>query len=199
MKNSIVQLFIQLCLIVFSVVLGIYLSERIEERKNDKAAEELLSKVKSEINENRTIIEEWSPYHAEMARMVDSLVKEERFINAFIKDKSIFYSTVVSKGTFMSRFPSSDAWDIAKAHPLIVNFDYDQVLMLSKIYNQQKSTFEPAQEISKIVFAPDFNAKEKAVPNLQEFHMNLREIASREFTLIEYLNEAETVLDLKSE
>ena len=98
----------------------------------------------------------------------------------------------------MSRMPSSDAWDIAISHPLIVNFDYDELLMLSKIYNQQNSTFEPAEKISEIFFSPEFNTKEKAKANLQKFNSRMREIVGREMQLINYYNEAEKVLKLQN-
>lgn len=52
MKENITQV----VLIVFSVVLGLYLSERIEERKNKRASDDLLVKVKAEVKNQRFLI-----------------------------------------------------------------------------------------------------------------------------------------------
>lgn len=80
MKKAIIQNLTQIALIVFSVVLGLYLSERIEAYKNKKDAANILSKVKAEVNDNRRIIDYWSPYHQEIKAKLDSLIKEESFV-----------------------------------------------------------------------------------------------------------------------
>lgn len=64
MEKPIAKNITQLFLIVFSVVLGIFLSERIEEQKNKNEAAKLLSKVTSEVIENKKLVENWAPYHA---------------------------------------------------------------------------------------------------------------------------------------
>ncbi len=188
----------QLLLIVFSVVLGIFLSERIEERKDKNEAVKLLSKITAEVNENKKLLEYWAPYHSDMARGLDSLSNNEIFIENFIQDKSVLFEAILSRGTFMGRMPASDAWDIAKSHPLVVNFDYDELLILSKIYNQQKSTFEPATKIIDIILSSDFNSKENARSNLQTLQNQMREIVSRENQLLIYLNEGEEIFKLNS-
>jgi len=133
MKNSILKYISQLILIVFSVVLGLYLSERIEDKKNEKEAAKLLNKIKLELNENKEILDHWVPYHRSIVNNLDSLSKNEVFIENFIKDKSTLYK-LFSRGTIMNDAPSNDAWDIAKSHPLIVNVDYEALLILW--YNQ---------------------------------------------------------------
>ena len=196
MEKSIIKYTTQLFLIVFSVVLGIFVSERIEEQKNKRQAERLLSKITSEVNDNRKLLAYWAPYHRDIANTLDSLSNDELFVDAFVNDKSALFEAILTRGTFMDRTPGSDAWDIAKSHPIIVNFDYDELLILSKIYNQQRVTFEPAEKISEIFFAPDFNAKEKAKSNLQILSNLMREIVGREIRLIAYYTEAEEILDL---
>ena len=199
LKKSIVKNIIQLFLIVFSVVLGIFLSERIEEQKSKNQAALLLSKITSEVSENKKLMEQWTPYHARIARSLDSLSNDDQFIESFISDKTILYQKVLTEGTFMSTMPSSDAWDIAKGHPLIVNFDYDELLILSRIYNQQAITFEPTEEISKMFFSPDFNSREKAKTNLQSLNNLMQEIVGREIQLLGFFNEAEEIFELENE
>lgn len=198
MKESLIKNLSQLFLIVFSVVLGIFLSERLEEQKNKNEAMKLLSKITLEVNDNKKLLERWVPYHADIAMKLDSLSNNDVFVENFIDDKSTLFREVLTEGTFMGRMPSSDAWDIAKAHPLIVNFDYDELLILSKIYNQMESTFKPTSEISEIFFSSDFNSKESAKPNLQKLNNLMQEIASREHQLMIYFNEAEEILNLQN-
>ena len=193
MDTSLLDSTKQILLIVFSVVLGLFLSQRIEERKDETEANQLLSRILSEVNDNKMLIKEWAPYHREIANNLVRLNNDEEFIESFIKNKRVIGTEILTKGTFMGRMPSADAWDIAKSHPLIVNLDYDIILMLSKIYNQQKSTFSPTDKISEVFLSPDFNSKEKAQINLQTLTMNMQEIVSREQQLIEFFDESESI------
>ncbi len=135
--KTIIKYLGQVILIVFSVVLGLYLSERIEDKKNEQNAQELFLKTNSELITNKKLFDYWVPYHKEILNKIDSLSSDKKFIN----NKSTLYKTF-SRGTIMSDFPSNDAWDIAKSQPLILNMEYDKLLILSKIYNQQKATYK---------------------------------------------------------
>lgn len=197
MKKPFTKYCLQVFLIVFSVVLGLYLSERIEERKNEKDAAKLLSKIKSELNVNKRLLDIWVPYHGEIINRLDSLLNDEKFIVNFINDKSAIFE-VFTKGTIMSDMPSNDAWDIAKSHPLIVNIDYDTLLRLSKVFNQQEITYESFPKLIDLILSPDFNAPEKARPNLQSFKNKLKDIYGRELQLLNYYRETEKILPLQN-
>jgi len=186
----------QLLLIVFSVVLGIFLSERIEERKNEKEAALLLSKITSEVSENQKLLEDWVPYHGEIVDLLDSLARTEAFVNSFIEDESIFFEKIFTRGTLMGRSPSNDAWDIAKSHPLIVHFDYADLLILSKIYHQQEVTYKSVPKIIELLLSADFNSQDYAQQNLQLLKNQLEETFGRELQLMNYFREAEKTLAL---
>jgi len=189
MKDSIPKYLGQVVLIVFSVVLGLYLSEKIEDRKNVRNAQELFSKIDSELKTNKQLLDNWVPYHKEIIDRLDILSNDNRFIETFIIDKSEIYEAF-TRGTIMSEMPSSDAWDIAKAHPLMVNIDYDKLLILSKVYNQQEFTYESIPEIIDLMISPSFNSKDRAEQNVQLFRDKLQEVYGREIQLLNYYNEA---------
>lgn len=194
--NAIKENITQVVLIVFSVVLGLYLSERIEERKTKRESENLLARVKSEVNNNIKLVEDWALYHQEIHKNLDSLSQDDEFIEEFIKDEAIFFEKLMTRGTFMGRQPASDAWDIAKAHPLIVNMDYDKILILSKIYNQQKSTFTPMLKMFDILNSTNVNIKKDAKSNLESISKNMHELVAREKQLMYYYNKSKEILDL---
>jgi len=187
----------QVALIVFSVVLGLYLSERIEERNKKQESDNLLAVIKSEVNDNIKLMEQLTSYHQEMHKNLDSLSKNEAFIAEFINDKSILFNTLFTKGSFLHRYPSNDAWDIAKSHPLIVNIDYDKLLTLSKIYNQQKLIFEPMDEMFKLYDSKDVNIEKEVKSNLKSISKHVHEIVAREVLLMYYYEEAKEILDLQ--
>lgn len=198
MNSAIKRNITQVVLIVFSVVLGLYLSERIEERKNRQESINLLTLIKSEVKDNIALMEEVIPYHKEIHENLDSLCQEEVFIAAFIKDKSILFNTLFTRGSFIHRYPANDAWDIAKAHPLIANIDYDKLLVLSKIYNQQKLTFEPMKEIFEIHDSKEVNLEQEAKLNLEIILNKLHELVAREMLLMHYYEQAKDILDLQN-
>jgi len=195
--NAIKENITQVVLIVFSVVLGLYLSERIEERNNKQEADNLLSVIKSEVNDNIKLMEQLTLYHQEMHKNLDSLSKNEAFVAEFIKDKSILFNTLFTKGSFLHRYPGNDAWDIAKSHPLMVNINYEKLLILSKIYNQQKLIFEPLDEMFKLHDSKDVNIEKEAQSNLKAISKYIHEISSRELLLMYYYEEAQEILDLQ--
>ncbi len=131
MKTSVKEHIRQLVLIVFSVVLGIFLSERIEENQQAREAQLLLSRLQSEIKDNQKLLEYWVPYHQAIVDRLDSLMDQDSFVQAFIADQSALFEQVLTRGNLMGDAPAGDAWDIAKSHPLIVHFDYDALLILS--------------------------------------------------------------------
>ena len=193
MKKSIIKYVSQILLIVFSVVLGLYLSERIEDRKNEKEADKLMSKIKSELNNNLMILSSWTPYHREIVKTLDSLVNDEKFIENFIIDKTELYGAF-TRQTLMGESPTSDAWDIAKSHPLIVNLDYDALFAISRIYKQQESTFEPVPRLVELLLSPQLNSSDVAETNLVLLKNKLDDISMRELQLISYYKEAEEIL-----
>ena len=197
--DAIKQNLTQVVLIVFSVVLGLYLSERIEERKRKQASDNLLVKIKSEVNENINLVEDWALYHQEIYENLDSLSTDEIFIEEFIKNKSIFFEKLMTRGTFMGRKPANDAWDIAKSHPLIVNFDYDKLVILSKIYDQQEVTFEPMLDMFEILGSKDVNTEKNAKLNLQSISENMFELVAREKQLMFYYNKGKGILNLRDD
>ena len=196
METSIKENIKQLLLIVFSVVLGLYLSERLEERKNEKEAALLLSKISSEVNKNKKLLEDWIPYHREIYNRLDSLNNNESFIKSFIDDESVLFKDVITRGNLMGETPSDEAWDIAKSHPLIVHFDYDDLLILTRIYSQQSMTYEPVPKLVELFLSADFNSSKNAKSNLQTFKNQMREVVSREIQLLQYIKEGEKNLEL---
>ena len=193
MKESVIKSGSQVILIVFSVVLGLFLSERIEDRKNSQEAAKLMSKLKLELKENKKILDKWLPYHKNLIDSLNILVKDDQFVSDFINDKSRLIEVFYMK-SIMGETPSHDAWDIAKSHPLVINFKYEDLFAASKIYNQQEGTYTPLERLMDQFLDSGFNSKEKAKANLIIFTNNLEEMYSRENQLLYFYNEANKII-----
>jgi len=198
MNNTIKENITQFFLIVFSVVLGLYLSERIEDRKEKQEAKDLLTTINSEVKDNTQLLEYWYPYHQEIYNNLDSLADDDAFIKDFINDKNIVFERLFTRSTFMGRRPANDAWEIAKSHPLIVKIDYDKYTILSRIYNQQFVTYESAEKMFELLFgSKDVNTEENAKANLDILSDRIKEFVAREKRLLSYYKDGQEILGLK--
>ncbi|MEM1093808.1 MAG: hypothetical protein AAGJ10_04320 [Bacteroidota bacterium] len=188
----------QFLLIVFSVVLGLYLSDRIEERKKAQEASALLSVIEAEVAENMSLFDYWAPYHQRVWLKLDSLSRDAAFVEQFVNERTILFPTLLAeRGTLMGRTPTSDAWDIAKSHPLTVNIDYHKLIALSRVYNQQASTLEPMFDMFDLYNSSSVNAEVEAAANLKLMAERLRELVKREEQLMYYFAHADTTLGLQ--
>lgn len=197
MKKKLPEYLAQTVMIVFSVVLGLYLSERIAESKEKKASVQLLSLIKFEIGENEALLKDWHPYHIEIYNTFDSLYKSNDYLNEFIQNKNSLLEHVLTRGTFMRQMPSNDAWEISKSNPIISSIKYKDLLILSKLYKQQNLTFSPVEELFNLFNSPGVNSPQEAKSNLGIMKSHMHELVARERVLLSYYKEASRVLNIK--
>ena len=190
MKKLIYEYIPQVILIVFSVVLGLYLNQKMVERTERQDAEQVLKIIKSEISGNLEILEDWGAYHYEIKLNFDSLSKEKNFVEEFIADKEILFDTLFTRKTFMKVSLSKSAWEISKNNPVISKIDYNKMLWLDKIYNQQNMTFEPAKERFELYHLTGVNDPSVAAENLKIMNNFMNELVGRENLLISYYRDS---------
>ena len=150
-------------------------------------------KIKAELDENKKLLDYWVRYHQKIVKSLDSVTNNKIFIQRFIADNKEIRN-IFTRGTIMSDMPASDAWEIAKSHPLIVNFQYDELLLLSKIYKQQKGTYTSLLNMIEVLLSPNSNTKENAVSNVQYLKNQLEDFTSKELQLVRYYEEGEVLL-----
>jgi len=190
MKKVFIEYIAQMILIVFSVVLGLYLNQKMVDYNQKQEAQKILSIIYSEVKDNRELMLDWSPYHQEINDNFKKLLKDEKFTKGFIQDKTTLFDVLMTRRTFMTQPLSDDAWEIAKANPIISNISFEERLLLSKIYNQQKSTFEPASKFFDVYHTKGVNTVEDAQENLEILQNFMNELAGRELLLMQYYDEA---------
>lgn len=189
MKKLIYEYVPQVILIVFSVVLGLYLNQKMVERTERQDAAKILNIIKSEVLGNQKILKDWGAYHQEIKFNFDSLVREEKFVEEFIANKEILFGKLFTRKTFMQESLSKSAWEISKNNPVISKIDYDKMLWLDKIYNQQKIAFEPAMEMFELYYSTGVNDVSVAAENLKIMSKFMSECAGREGLLFNYYND----------
>lgn len=187
----------QVLLIVFSVVLGMYLNQKMLERADYNKANQLLSIIESEIKLNQKIVQDWQPYHNDIWSKLDSLKDDDTFIKEFQKDKNALYK-LLTRGTLMNEMPSNSAWEITKLNPVVSEISYDKMNILAKTYAQQEGTFNPINDIITILNTPFMNSPKDGKENLNLLSNLTREMVSREIQLLHYYKEAIKILAVEN-
>jgi len=185
----------QVLLIVFSVVLGLFLSERINKQQEKKMAKQLVSHLKTEVNQWRETMLDWMPYHKDLKNKVDSLRMNDQFIQSFEKNADVFRN-LSTQGIFNGTVTSA-AWETALLNPAISEISYAQLRDFSKVYTQIDHTTKSLYDVNDLYMDVDINTKGKSRKNLKEFSMLMNEFIGRETRLIFYCNEAlgDTLVD----
>jgi len=181
MKKLLKEYIPQVLLIVFSVVLGLYLNQRLVDRNERAEANELLYLIIEEVKNNRAIMDEWHHYHFSAREIFKNLKSKDAFKEKFIDDKKILYDTLFTRGTLMQQMPSNSAWEIAKSNPLVSNIDYNYMQMLTDLYNIQEYMLEPALiKMSNFYHTTGVNRPEIAKENLDILYFYFHETVGRE-------------------
>jgi len=185
----------QVFLIVFSVVLGMYLNQKMLERNDRKKADKLLSMVEAEVKSNQRILKDWYPYHQRMYQKLDSLKDDSNFIKDFQKDKNVLFEKLLTRGSFMKESLSDASWEVTKLNPVVSEISFDKMNILTKVYNQQKGTFEPMHKMFDLLSKPFINTPKNAKENLNLISGFVRELAAREAQLLYYYKKADELLE----
>jgi len=197
MKKLLKEYVPQVLLIVFSVVLGMYLNQRLVNKNEQKDANELLELVLNEIENNQKIMEEWYPYHDSIKVNFDTLKDDDDFIKAFIKDKDTLFNTLFTRGSLMQQMPSNSAWQIAKSNPLISNIDYIDMQLLADVYNVQEFMLEPAFiKLMDLHYSAGVNRPEIAKENIHIMFFYMNETVGRETYYMQLVDSALTKIGI---
>ncbi len=178
----------QILLIVFSVVLGLYLNEKIQSRQDKRMAKQLVDQLRLEIKNNRATIIEWLPYHERAKAVIDSLKTEQKFIDSFVQDSRAIYQAA-PRGLFNGEL-SKSAWETASLNPAMSEISYHNLRAYSKVYSQMDITFQPIEKLSELFLSKDFNAQDQVEHTLFSSSRLFRELIGREYRFLIYCNEA---------
>ena len=180
----------QVILIVISVVLGILFSGIIEKRADRLKGEEIVTNLVKEIQLNLKELEDWHPFHVSVKDKLDSIRKEKEFLKAFDKNSFEIYKIASERRTLMNARITDVAWETAKLNPVISEIPFSSLTVISNVYAQQLSTFQPLEQVEKIMTKPYYNSIENSEENLRLVSENLWELLGREKQLIFMYREA---------
>ncbi len=138
-------------LIIFSVVLGLLLTEYVNSLHEDSKTRGTLRNIVAELKQNKKAIEEMKVYNLEVLRKIDSVLADKKLQNKLVSNSEFNLNLIAPQGV-LYRYLDNTAWTIAKNNNVVSKLDIESVDMLTKVYEDQSRMMKVEDEIAKMVF-----------------------------------------------
>jgi hypothetical protein len=177
-------------LIIFSVLFALMLNKSFEAyqiRKQARAAHEAIQK---ELLANESIVNALLETHLSILNTVDSLIagKNDSLHRAIAGSKYFDVWMLTSNKSIIPAFPSATAWETARSTGIISEFDYSEVVELTRIYTQQEIIYNGTlKSIVDLIFERETNDLKELDATLFQLSIRFKEMSLQERTLKNYL------------
>lgn len=142
---------IESLLIVFSVLLALFLTERINKSHDRKYTKDLLKNIVIELKKNKTAIIEMQEYNLKVLNKIDSALVDRKIQEAIVSN-SEFHLNVIAPNGVLFRYLDDDAWTIAKNNNIISKLDIKSVSVLNKVYEDLERIGKVEDEVAQVIF-----------------------------------------------
>lgn len=178
---SFAKVVLEIVFIAFAVFLGLLVGQWNEDKKNNKLAEENLSNILTEINENKETLEGYLKIHEKI---------EEKF-NVIIasSDSESYVAQKQADFSYNLELLHNSAWNTAKLTHSISFMDFSLVKNISIMYDfQDEYTLIINEQMKRNIFRPNqYNSKIEYNEFIIQRNI-LNAITQMEIALIKYYN-----------
>ena len=140
--KNILKYFIEFLIVAFGVFLGIYASERQNQKKSNKTEEKAIANIIRELEQNKNSLQNSIEYHKLIKLGLDSVLKtfpRETYFEPYFKNQENFKFQNINgwKGNGFSEFENT-AFEVSQMSGTLQNMDIDLIQDISKVYNKIK-------------------------------------------------------------
>lgn len=139
-------------LIVFSVVLALFLSEKFNKMHEDHQEHQVLRQLRNELINNKQQEEEQYQYHLQVLKNIDSALKDPSMAQRFVHNGVMSLKPIAPEGVLI-RDLNDFAWQIAKQTNVFAKIDLDTYSLLTDIYDNQQRIMKAEDEIGKLLLS----------------------------------------------
>ena len=123
-------------------MLGIYASERQNQKKSNKTEEKAIANIIRELEQNKNSLQNSIEYHKLIKLGLDSVLKtfpRETYFEPYFKNQENFKFQNINgwKGNGFSEFENT-AFEVSQMSGTLQNMDIDLIQDISKVYNKIK-------------------------------------------------------------
>ena len=138
-------------MIVFSVFLALFLTERVSKLHERENTKNLLKSIEAELNHNKKALLEMQDYNLMVFSKIDSVLVDKKLQKKLVS-KDEFHLDVIAPHGIQYRFLDNDAWSIGKNNNIISKIDIETVSILTKVYENQDRIAKIEDEVAKVIF-----------------------------------------------
>jgi hypothetical protein len=193
-KENLVRSALEAILIVFSVLLALFLDNAIEERKEAREIDTLVSHIADEMKGNLTIVDEWLPYHRAMVDKVDRYLDSEELRYRLLRDEGIDYGGLMERGLIQD-FYSISSWQLAQQSEVAAGIKFDVASKISRAYLSQQNVNLTIQRFSDFFFDRQTHDPDQLVNSLRILRNLLQELSGQQSVLQQHYRVALDAVD----
>ncbi len=150
MKTRLFPILLEAFIVVLGVVLALAVNEWREHYNRNQHAETALEGILSALDVNRKAIDSALTYHLQLADTLRGFTRQA-------SQGALPYPGLFSKGYIAPATLLNTAWDAANATDAVTNMNYADVLMLSRIYEEQRGYEYQARLGGQLIYAKLFS------------------------------------------
>lgn len=180
-------------LIVFSVLLALFLSQVVENRKIAKQKEEVLQSIHREVSTNMEAVQHLRQKHQGIySKIVDIREGREDSLLTGFREADYFNIGLITDGEpIVDHFISNTSWETAQSMGVVSEFEYELVEKLTLVYALQDIVInQTLKSITELFFERETHKMQNMDETLIQLQLRFNELIGQEYYLIELLNEA---------
>jgi len=139
------------CMIIFSVLLALIVTEYINKSHERENTRSLLKNIIVELNHDKKAIQEMQVYNLQVLRKIDSALLNKN-IQAELVSNDEFHLNVIAPQGVLFRYLDQEAWTVAKNNNIMSKIDIESVTILSKLYEDQVRIGKVEDEVARVIF-----------------------------------------------
>lgn len=182
MRKTLARSALEAMLIVFSVLLALFLDSVIQDRREARIVDELLSHIASEMKSNLAIVDEWLPYHRSVVDEIDRYLASEELQESLLIGDGIDYGRLMERGLIQD-FYSVSSWQLAQQSEVTSGIDFEVASKISRAYLSQQNVIWTIQRFSDFFFDRQAHDPDQLLNSLRILRNLLQELAGQQSVL----------------
>lgn len=178
-KENLVRSILEAILIVFSVLLALFLDNVIEDRREARIIDELVSHIADEMKSNLTIVDEWLPYHRAAIDEIDRYLASDDLQQSLLTADGVDYGRFMKRGLIQD-FYSTSSWQLAQQSELTSRIDFDVSYTIARAYLSQQNVNLTLRRFSDFFFERQTHDPDQLVKSLRILRNLLLELSGQQ-------------------
>jgi hypothetical protein len=194
-RENLVRSIVEAILIVFSVLLALFLDSVIQDRREARTVDELVSHIAGEMRSNLAIVDEWLPYHRSMVDEIDRYLESDELQVSLLTADGIDYGRLMERGLIQD-FYSISSWQLAQQSEATSGIDFEVASKISRAYLSQQNVNLTIQRFSDFFFDRQAHDPDQLANSLRILRNLLQELSGQQSVLQYHYRVALEAVDL---